>query len=216
MQAKLVSIYLFDGEKFRDLDAAPAFDRHCLHKISNDYNYNTTYIMKRSLFKPATAIAIVLAASTPVDAFFVPPSASSASTNLFLKTKIRPNPNHRIQHLSDHTPCRPQNGESTLYATPAHGVDSPEDVSRREMMDIALGAMTGWILGPRVTFAASLSDPSATDEIEELSRPWDEKYKLLVEYYRENGNEHAQIAEKHRVDTTEVPAWVATRRRKKM
>ena len=101
-----------------------------------------------------------------------------------------------------------------------HGDDSPDDASRREMMDIALGAMTGWILGPRVTFAASLSDPAITDEddvvLSHPCHPWDEKYNLFVEYYRENGDGHARIAEKHRVDTTELPAWAAKRSRKKM
>ena len=157
--------------------------------------------MKRSLSKPSAAISIVLAASKPVDAFFDPPFAVGASTYLFPpKTKILPNPNHRIQHLSDHMPCRSQTVQSTLHATPMHGDGSPDDASRREMMDIVLGAMTGWILGPRVTFAASLSDPAITDEDDMvLSHPWDEKYNLLVEYYRENENGHARIAEKHRV-----------------
>ena len=69
-----------------------------------------------------------------------------------------------------------------------HSDNSPDDASRREIVDIALGAMTGWILGPRVSFAASLSDPAITeDDDEALSHPWDEKYKLLVEYYRMNG-----------------------------
>ena len=114
-------------------------------------------------------------------------------------------------------PCRSQTLQSTLYVTPRLGDDSPDDASRREMMDIVLGAMTGWILGPRVTFAASLSDPVITDEDDEaFSHPWDEKYKLFVEYYRENENGHAPLAENHRVDTTELPAWVFTRSRKKM
>ena len=160
--------------------------------------------MKRSLSKTSTALTltIVLAASTPVDAFFAPSSAVGASTYLFPpKIKILPNPNHRIQHLSDHMPCRSQTVQSTLYVTPRLGDDSPDDASRREMMDIALGAMTGWILGPRVTFAASLSDPSNTDEDDEaLSHPWDEKYELFVEYYCENENGNVRIAEKHRVD----------------
>ena len=175
--------------------------------------------MKRSLSKPSAAISIVLAASKPVDAFFDPPFAVGASTYLFPpKTKILPNPNHhRIQHLSDHMPCRPQNAQSALHATPMHEDDSPDDASRREMMDIALGAMTGWILGPRITLAAALSDPFKTDEDDEaLSHPWDEKYKLFVEYYRDNENGHAPLAENHRVDTTELPVWVATRCRKKM
>jgi len=163
--------------------------------------------MKRSLCKPATAISIALAASTPaVDSFFVPPSAKGASRIFFPpKTKILPNPNSRIQHLSDHMPCCPQTVEGALYVTPMQGDDLPNDLSRREMMDIALGAMTGWTLGPRVTFAASLSDPAITDEDNEaLTRPWDEKYKLFVEHYRENGNEYARIAEKHKDDAADL------------
>ena len=158
--------------------------------------------MKRSLSKPSAAISIVLAASKPVDAFFDPPFAVGASTYLFPpKNKILPNPiHHRFQHLSDHMPCRPRSVQSAAHVTPMHGDGSPDDASRREMMDIALGAMTGWILGPRVTFAASLSDPAITDEDDMvLSHPWDGKYNLLVEYYCENENGHARIAEKHRV-----------------
>ena len=157
--------------------------------------------MKRSSCKPSTTLTIVLAASKPVDAFFVPPFAVGTSTHLFPpKTKILPNPNHCIQYLSEHMPCRSQTLQSTLYVTPRLGDDSPDDASRREMMDIVLGAMTGWILGPRVTFAASLSDPAITDEDDMvLSHPWDGKYNLLVEYYCENENGHARIAEKHRV-----------------
>ena len=45
---------------------------------------------------------------------------------------------------------------------------SSRDFSRREMMDITLGAITGWcILGPRVTFAAT---SSSQDDIEEMIR----------------------------------------------
>ena len=147
--------------------------------------------MKRSLCKSATAISIVLAAPTLADAFIVPPSdVGGASTNLFPpKTKILPNPNSCIQHLSGHMPCRPKSDRTDLYSTPMHSDNSPDDASRREIVDIALGAMTGWILGPRVSFAASLSDRSTNteDDDEALSHPWDEKYKLLVEYYRMNG-----------------------------
>ena len=164
--------------------------------------------MKRN---SAAAISIVVAASSAADAFLVPPSAIGASRNLFPpKTKILPNPNHRIQHLSDHMPCRPKNVQNVLHVAHMQGDGSTDDISRRELMDIALGAMTGWMLGPRVTFAASISDPAITDEDEEaLSHPWDEKYKIFVKYYRENGNGHARIAEKHRVDAAELTAWVA-------
>ena len=149
-------------------------------------------------------MSIVLGASTPVDAFFVPPAPSAvggASTNLFPpKTKILPNPNSCIQHLSDHMPCHLKSDRTDLYGTPMHSDNSPDDASRREIVDIALGAMTGWILGPRVSFAASLSDRSTNtedddddDDDDALSHPWDEKYKLLVEYYRMNGFKHGAI-----------------------
>lgn len=97
------------------------------------------------------------------------------------------------------------------------GDGSTDDITRREMMDIALGAMTGWMLGPRVTFAASLSDPDEDDEDDETwSHPWDEKYRIFVKYYRENGNGYERIAEKHRGDAAELTAWVANVSRKKM
>ena len=162
--------------------------------------------MKR---KSAAAISIVVAASSAADAFLVPPSVVGASRNLFPpKTKILPNPNHRIQHLSDHMPCRPKNVQNVLHVAHMQGDGSTDDITRREMMDIALGAMTGWMLGPRVTFAASsLSDPDEDDET--WSHSWDEKYTIFAKYYRENGNGYARIAEKHRVDAAELTAWVA-------
>ena len=42
---------------------------------------------------------------------------------------------------------------------------SSRDFSRREMMDITLGALTGWILGPRVATSSSQDD-----DIEEMIR----------------------------------------------
>ena len=144
--------------------------------------------MKRSLSKAAMAISILFGGQS-ADAF-VSRGAISCSP------KIQ-NQNRLITIQSDHMPWIPaasyssrsacdissSNSSPTIDTIPSIDMgndkssacdmcndESPHDFSRREMMDITLGAITGWILGPRfrVTFAATTS--LQDDDIEEMLR----------------------------------------------
>ena len=172
------------------------YTRHCLpclaSQLIDQLNSNcSTKTMKRSYSKAAMAISLLFGGRS-ADAF-VSRGAISCSP------KIQ-NPNRLITIRSDHMPWTPAASYSSLSAcdisssnsspniATSPSIDmcndksaacdmrndeySSHDFSRREMMDITLGAVTGWILGPRfrTTFAATTS--SQDDDIEEmLSKP---------------------------------------------
>mmetsp|Transcript_5247 Transcript_5247/g.8916 ORF Transcript_5247/g.8916 Transcript_5247/m.8916 type:complete len:165 (-) Transcript_5247:214-708(-) len=164
--------------------------------------------MKRALSTAAVAISVLFAGPS-ADAFV--PRGAMASCS----PKIQ-NPNHRIIITADHMPCNPAASYSTRSKCSMLNDNSPDVFSRREAMDITLGAMTGWILGPRVTFAATAtSGPDATpgpDDEDWPARPyWTEMYELLLQY--NNEIKLARVNEKHSDgDAAVLAAWVARRK----
>jgi len=145
--------------------------------------------MKRSINTSAMAISVLFGGRS-ADAFV-------SRGGVISSPKIQ-NPNRRITIRSDdHMPLTPAGSHSSrsvcdmsndnydhMPSTPAASYssrsacdmsndkssvcDTSHDFSRREMMDITLGAITGWcILGPRVTFAVT---SSSLDNIEEMIR----------------------------------------------
>lgn len=140
--------------------------------------------MKRSLSTAAMAISVLLGGQS-ADAFV---SRGGISCSPKIQNQNRPIP---IQ--SDHMPWNPATSYSSLSACDiisskssptidtSPSIDMCNDkssacnlcndgsssryFSRREMMDITLGALTGWILGPRVATSSSQDN-----DIEEMIR----------------------------------------------
>lgn len=142
--------------------------------------------MKRSFSTAAMAISGVLFGGRSADAFV---SRGGVISSSCCSPKIK-NPNRRTITIQsdDHMPwpqavsysslsvCSMRNDKSSVcdvcnekssLCDMCNDESPPHDFSRREMMDITLGAMTGWILGPRVTFAAP---SSSQDDIGEMLR----------------------------------------------
>jgi hypothetical protein len=147
-----------------------------------------------------------------VPSFCAAAGASSASHSSYSPQKI---PNkiqiHRISKSNDiygiYMPYPTTPFQSMLTAHRAHDADvSPGDLSRREAVDIALGALTGWILGPRVSLAAA---PDTMTEYAEplVSDRWEEHFEILLESQHKFGS--ALVPEKHREAGEALAEWVA-------
>ena len=158
----------------------PTIDR------SVEFIYSCTKAMKRSLSTAAMAISVILGGRS-ADAFV-------SRGGISCSPKIQ-NQNRLITIQSDHMPWNPaasyssrsacdissSNSSPTIDTSPSIDMcndkssacnlyndgSSSRDFSRREMMDITLGALTGWILGPRV----ATSSPQDDDIKEMLRKP---------------------------------------------